>query len=159
VKDWLAQLIGQQLQVNPFAALVVVVALTFAAQWIWGGLVKLWDRWRYGNWRIIVTGGNSGRDWHAPLDKEIVRNLIKRNYFIFKRDLGTVISGEVTLSFSFGVPVSEPLDHKPPVAPGLTIDYTTRTIAVDCVKAKHAEKGVEASKAPQSGVSVSASPE
>ena len=85
---------------------------------------------------IAVSGGKSGRNWHAPLETDLIRLFMKKKYFAFKRDLSTIISGEGQLDFSFGVPVTEPVRASPPEAPGLAIDVAARTITVDYAKAR-----------------------
>lgn len=143
MKEWLAQVIGQQAQIDPAVALVVVAVVSavtsfvfsFLGRLTWLGFQKWWERRRYGRWKVVVSGGKSGRHWHAPLDKEIVRHLLKGNYVTFKRDLGTIISGEGNLNFSFGVSIGEPVTDQPPEAPGLLIDRPARTITIDFAKA------------------------
>ena len=122
MKEWIAQQLGPQLQVNPVIALAVVavfsVAFGFVGKMLWTGVVKLWERRRYGRWKIVVSGGKSGRNWHAPLETDLIRLFMKKKYFAFKRELGTIIGGaEGNLDFTFGVPVTDPLGSAPPVAP------------------------------------------
>jgi hypothetical protein len=141
MKDFLAQLVQQLLQVDPVVAVAVVAIVSYCFGLIgrlsWTGLVWLYEWKRYGGWAVEVIGGTSGRRWHAPLDLDIIRHLKRRNYFAFKRDLGTIISGEGQFNFTFGVPVTDPIARMEPTAHGLVIDHDRRRITIDYT-ARHA---------------------
>jgi len=117
---------------GPVAAALIVVALTtfgaLLAGRLWTLFVWLYERYRYGGWQIRVSGGKTGRAWHMPLDTEIVKSLRTGRYVAFKRDLGTILSGEGNLDFSLGVPLDQPLSNAPPRATGLRIDQVKRVI-------------------------------
>jgi hypothetical protein len=116
------------------AAVLVVALTTFGAllgSYLWSLLVRLHDHFRYGGWVIRVRGGRTGRAWHMPLDTAIARSLGSGNYVAFKRDLGTVLSGEGNVPFSFGMPLTEPCRQALPQAPGLTIDFARRVIEMN----------------------------
>lgn len=140
INKWLAQQLGAQFQLDPLTALAVVAITSalfgFLGKMAWTGVVKLWESRRYGRWKIEVSGGKSGRNWHAPLETDLIKLFKKKKYFAFKRDLGTILSGEGQLDFSFGVSPTEPAKATPPTAPGLTIDEAARTITIDYAKAK-----------------------
>jgi hypothetical protein len=124
------------------AALLILALTTFGSllgSYLWSQLVRLHDHFRYGGWTIRVRGGRSGRAWHMPLDTAIARSLGRANYVLFKRDLGTVLSGEGNVDFTLGVPQAEPCRHAPPQAPGLTIDFKNRTIEMDFTPARAAQ--------------------
>ena len=115
------------------AALILLAFTTFGSLLggrLWALLVWVYERYRYGDWQIKVSGGRSGRVWHMPLDVEIVKAYRTGHYVTFKRDLGTILSGEGNLDFSLGVPQSEPLRFAPPTATGLAIDPARRTITM-----------------------------
>jgi hypothetical protein len=117
---------------DPIVASLVVVAASalgsLLARWLGSLALSLWERHRYGGWVMRVSGGKSKRCWHMPLDIAIVKSLQTRQYVAFKRDLGTILSGEGSLDFSLGVDQSEPLRAAPPRAKGLVIDFQKRVI-------------------------------
>jgi hypothetical protein len=121
---------------HPVVAGLLVIGLTavgstlgsILARWLWDRVVRRWE-WRcYGGWELRVSGGKSGRNWHMPLDIDIVKALKTRRYVAFKRDLGTTLSGEGIVDFTLGVDQQQPLRAAPPQATGLKIDFARRLI-------------------------------
>ena len=127
----LARLFG----LGPLAASLVLIVLTTAGtllgRWLWALGLRYLDKTLYGGWHIKVSGGKSGRAWHMPLDTDIIRALKNGHFVTFKRDLGTILSGEGVLDFSLGVSQESPLSAAPPQASGLTINPGKRVIEMD----------------------------
>ena len=135
VQAWLAQQLGQQFQLDPLLALVIVaiVSATFglAGRMLWSLIKWCSSRYFYGGWVLEVKNGKSGRHWKMPIEVAIIRSLKQHDYLAFKRDLGTAFSGEGNVNFSFGVLVSESMKKCEPQAPGLLIDSKNRRIIMD----------------------------
>jgi hypothetical protein len=113
----------------------ISVAFTFVGRMAWVGCVWVFENIRYGGWTIIVKNGKSNRNWKTYVDKDIIKNYKNKNYVVFKQNLGTMISGDGNLNFSFGVPIdSTPTLRTPPQALGLTIDEKKKLIEVDFAK-------------------------
>ncbi len=115
------------------AAMLLLAFSTFGSMlgsWLCAVVMRASDRYWYGGWQIKVSGGNSGRAWHMPLDIEVVKALETDKYVAFKRDLGTILSGEGHLDFSLGVDQTQPLCLAPPIAKGLEIDRVKRVITM-----------------------------
>ena len=129
-------LLEGEFSLNSWVVLIIISAVSmvfgFAGSWIQKSVSNAWKKRRYGGWVIEVRNGSSGRNWHAPVDLDIIEKLKKQEYTGFKRDLGTLLSGERQLKFTFGGPITEPLSSKEPIADGLVIDHEKKLILVDC---------------------------
>lgn len=113
------------------AGLIMLVATTagsMLARWLWVVLVAGWQQYHYGGWVLRVSGGKTGRVWHMPIDLDIIKALKQNRYVTFKRDLGTMLSGEGQVDFSLGVDQGQPLRSAPSQATGLSIDMQRRVI-------------------------------
>lgn len=117
-----------------FAALIVLILSMFGsllAGRLWSLIVWFYESSRFGGWQIRVRGGRSGREWHMPLEAEIVKALLTGRYIAFKQALGAIVSGEGTVNFQLGFDVTQPLTAAPPTAPGLAIDCAGKMIVMD----------------------------
>jgi hypothetical protein len=101
---------------------------SMSARLIWTKIVAYHKRKSYGGWTMRVSGGKSGRTWHAPIDIDLIRSLKTQWFAAFKRDLGTMLSGEGIVNFSLGVNQDQALRAAPPRATGLRIDEQAKVI-------------------------------